>query len=60
MKRKVTKKLGLSKETLRALEDVNLNGVAGGLTNGTNPCSACPPCQSNFATCIINTEGVCC
>lgn len=59
MKRKVTKKLGLSKETLRTLDDSNLNGVAGGLT-GTNPCSACPVCQSAIQTCMLNTEGVCC
>ncbi len=60
MKRKVTRKLGLSKETLRTLDAKNLDQVAGGMTAGTNPCSACPICQSNFATCMINTDGVCC
>lgn len=60
MKRKVGKKLGLSKETLRSLDEMNLQGVVGGLTNGTNPCSACPICNSANQTCLMNTDGVCC
>jgi hypothetical protein len=46
MKRE-TKRLALSKETLRALQDQNLAAVAGGATapcsNLTN-CTACPSC----------------
>jgi hypothetical protein len=61
LKRKVTRKLGLSKETLRTLDAENLDHVAGGiLTDGTNPCSVCPICASAFPTCILNTEGICC
>ncbi len=61
MKRKVGKKLGLSKETLRTLDELTLQAAAGGVfTDRTNACSVCTACASCFDTCIANTEGVCC
>jgi hypothetical protein len=59
VKRKIEKKLSLSKETLRSLDETSLTGVAGGVT-GTNPCSVCSACTSCFDTCLLDTEGVCC
>lgn len=59
VKRKIGKKLGLSKETLRTLDEMNLQEVAGGITQ-TNACTVCTACASCFASCILNTEGVCC
>jgi anaerobic ribonucleoside-triphosphate reductase len=44
MKRKEIRKLSLSRETLRKLEDDNLHNALGGIT-GTKPCSVCNTCQ---------------
>lgn len=61
MKRKIGKKLGLSKETLRSLDDMNLRGVEGGaFTDRTNPCSVCPICLSENDTCQLETVPACC
>ena len=62
MKRKLGKKLGLSKETLRSLDEISLQGAEGGgtTTNGTNVCSVCALCTSAADTCLANTDGVCC
>lgn len=62
VKRKIGKKLGLSKETLRTLDEMNLQGAAGGSegTDKTNACSVCAICLSQNATCMLNTEGICC
>lgn len=62
VKRKVGKKLGLSKETLRSLDDMNLLGVAGGTegTDKTNACSVCPICLSENQTCQLATVPACC
>ena len=59
MKRKIEKKLSLSRETLRSLDETSLTGVVGGITQ-TNPCSVCAACTSATPTCVLNTDGVCC
>jgi hypothetical protein len=59
VKRKIGKKLSLSKETLRSMDEMSLQGVAGGITQ-TNVCTVCTACASCFDTCMLNTEGVCC
>jgi hypothetical protein len=52
----------LSKETLRSLDEISLQGAEGGgtTTNGTNVCSVCALCTSAADTCLANTDGVCC
>ena len=49
MKRKFVKKLELSKETVRVLDDMSLRDAVGALT-GTIVCSACR-CPSDAETC---------
>jgi hypothetical protein len=41
MKKEVTMKLKLNRETLRALEDANLTGVQGGAVSGLYTCRPC-------------------
>jgi len=54
--KKVKKKMSLSRETLRNLEDTRLQAAAGGVTlGGTNPCSECTICLSCFDTCMQET-----
>jgi hypothetical protein len=61
VKRKVGKKLTLSKETLRTLDDLSLKEAAGGMfTDRTNACTNCTACASCTPTCMLNTDGVCC
>jgi natural product precursor len=52
------KKLTLSKETLRCLDDQELTGVVGGWGGGgggnSNTCNNSNVCQSNALACISN------
>ncbi|HSN85854.1 MAG TPA: class I lanthipeptide [Thermoanaerobaculia bacterium] len=51
MNKKINGKLGLSKETLRKLDDLNLKKAAGGEpTDGTNICTECTACASCIDT----------
>jgi hypothetical protein len=54
--KKIKVKLGLSKETLRKLDDLSLKKAAGGEpTDGTNICTDCTACASCiFSYCIEN------
>lgn len=55
MKKKM-KKLTLARETLRDLDDNNLNNVAGGDSHrGTIICSACSHCASLCTSCDPET-----
>lgn len=60
MKRKLSKKLSLNKETVRHLEEANITGVVGGTLLTRTWCSECTVCTTCFNTCILNTEGACC
>lgn len=57
MNKKIKGKLGLSKETLRKLDDLSLKNAAGGEpTDGTNICTDCGTvCGSCFPTCMADT-----
>ena len=55
MKKKEIRKLSLSRETLRKLEDGNLHNALGGIT-GTKPCSVCNTCDGDCTdTCPLRT-----
>lgn len=55
MKKKLTKKLALTKETLRNLEQAHLDKVVGGATAA---CTTYTNCCSGYATCAT-CGGVC-
>ncbi|HEX2224679.1 MAG TPA: hypothetical protein VHN15_10780 [Thermoanaerobaculia bacterium] len=57
MNKKLKGKLGLSKETLRKLDDLSLKEAAGGEpTDGTNICTVCGTvCNTCFDTCMADT-----
>jgi hypothetical protein len=66
-----SKKLGLSKETLRCLDDQDLTGVAGGWgreggghnNNNSDGCNQSGICASNFGnqqnSCLCQSVAVC-
>ena len=56
MKRKEIRKLSLNRETLRKLEDGNLQNALGGIT-GTKVCSECPTCDGDSCPVFACTDG---
>jgi hypothetical protein len=57
--RKKIRKLALTKETLRSLEDPKLEDVNGGATTTTQP-DTCPVRSCNICTNITRICSVCC
>jgi len=52
--KKSTKKLVLNRETVRRIQDGELEGVAGGGTTTAFGATVCTPCQTNERACMTS------